>query len=82
MNDKGVTEEVAREYIRDLTDKTWKKLNAAMWADSPVSKEFIKLCVHGTRTSEATYQYGDGHGDPSNVSKSRVMSLLVDTVPV
>nr|WHL34548.1 terpene synthase 7 [Aquilegia oxysepala] len=82
MNDKGVTEEVAREYIRDLTDETWKKLNEVMWADSPVSREFIKVCVHKARAAEAMYQYGDGHGDPSNVSKSRVLSLLVDTIPV
>ncbi|KAF5186316.1 Myrcene synthase protein, partial [Thalictrum thalictroides] len=30
MKDKDVTEEVVREYIRDLTYKTWKKLNAEM----------------------------------------------------
>ncbi|KAF5188751.1 Myrcene synthase protein [Thalictrum thalictroides] len=83
MNDKGVTEEIAREYIRDLTDETWKKINAVMWAESPVSREFIKVCVHKARAAEAMYQYEeDGHGDPSNVSKSRVLSLLVDAIPV
>ncbi|PIA50712.1 hypothetical protein AQUCO_01200141v1 [Aquilegia coerulea] len=82
MNDKGVTEEVAREYIRDLTDETWKKLNAEMWVEYPVSKEFIKVCVHMARAAEAIYQYGDGHGDPSNVSKSRVLYLLVDAIPL
>ncbi|KAF5207272.1 Myrcene synthase protein, partial [Thalictrum thalictroides] len=83
MNDKGVTEEVAREYIRDLKDETWKKLNAVIWANSPLSKEFIEFCVHSARTGEAMYQYdSDAYGDPSNLSKSRVLSLLVDTIPV
>ncbi|PIA45798.1 hypothetical protein AQUCO_01600201v1 [Aquilegia coerulea] len=82
MNDKNVTEEVAREYIRYLADETWKKLNAEMLVDSPVSKAFIKLCAHCARTAEVMYHYGDGHGDPSNLSKNQVLTLLVNNIPV
>ncbi|KAF5205855.1 Isoprene synthase protein [Thalictrum thalictroides] len=34
MHNNGVTEEVAREYIRQLADEAWKKMNAELWVDS------------------------------------------------
>lgn len=80
MHDKGATEEVAREYIRYLTDKAWKKMNEELLTDSPLPRAFIKLAANWGRTAETTYQYGDGHGVPDQETKERVLSLLVDSI--
>ncbi|KAL5731003.1 hypothetical protein ACHQM5_003772 [Ranunculus cassubicifolius] len=82
MHEKGVTEEVGRKYIRYLTDEMWKKMNAEIQVDSPLPREFVKLAVNWARTAETIYQYDDGHGVPDKETKTRVMSLLVDIVPI
>ncbi|KAL5714215.1 hypothetical protein ACHQM5_016206 [Ranunculus cassubicifolius] len=82
MHEKGVTEEVGRKYIRYFTDEMWKKMNAEVLIDSPLPCEFVKLVVNWARTAETTYQYDDGHGVPDKETKTRILSLLVDSVPM
>ncbi|KAF5203318.1 Myrcene synthase protein [Thalictrum thalictroides] len=82
MNDTGVTDEVAREHIRHLTDEAWKKMNAELWIDSPLPEAYVKAAVNFGRTGESFYQYEDGHGVPDGETRGRVLSLLVDTVPL
>ncbi|PIA50749.1 hypothetical protein AQUCO_01200173v1 [Aquilegia coerulea] len=82
MNDAGVTDEVAREHVRHLTDEAWKKMNAELWIDSPLPEAFVKVAVNFGRTGESFYQYEDGHGVPDGETRGRVLSLLVDTVPL
>ncbi|KAJ7961436.1 Myrcene synthase [Quillaja saponaria] len=42
MNEKGTSKEEARNYIRCLIDKTWKKINGDRFASSPVSSSFCR----------------------------------------
>ncbi|KAF5188750.1 Myrcene synthase protein [Thalictrum thalictroides] len=82
MHENDVNEEVARKYIRHLTDETWKKMNAELLVDSPVPQAFVKFAVNWIRTAETTYQNEDGHGVPDKETKTRVLSLLVDPIPI
>ncbi|PIA45786.1 hypothetical protein AQUCO_01600197v1 [Aquilegia coerulea] len=82
MHDKDVTEEVARKHIRHLIDEVWKKLNGELWVESPLPPEFIRIALDTARVAETTYQNEDGHGIPDQETKTRVLSLLVDAIPV
>ncbi|KAL5699312.1 hypothetical protein ACHQM5_030234 [Ranunculus cassubicifolius] len=82
MNDEGLSEETARKYVRHLKDDAWKSLNAEMWVESPLPIAFRKMILNSARTTEVFYQYGDGHGIPNRETKERVLSLLVDSVPI
>ncbi|KAF5190440.1 Terpene synthase [Thalictrum thalictroides] len=82
MNDAGVTDEVAQKQIRYLTDEAWTKMNTELWIESPLPEAYVKAAVNFARTGESFYQYEDGHGVPDGETRSRVLSLLVDTVPL
>ncbi|PIA38448.1 hypothetical protein AQUCO_02800275v1 [Aquilegia coerulea] len=82
MHNNGVTEDVAREYIRKLADEAWKKMNAELWVDSPLPEALVKVVINFTRTSEIMYQYGDGHGIQDFETKDLVLGALVDTLPI
>ncbi|KAK9093209.1 hypothetical protein Syun_028120 [Stephania yunnanensis] len=78
MKETGVSEEVAREYIKHLIGEIWKKLNKERVDYSLFSKPFIGTAVNLARMAQCMYQYGDGHGDSDGYTKNRVMSLLVE----
>ncbi|XVF58710.1 hypothetical protein PTKIN_Ptkin07bG0087900 [Pterospermum kingtungense] len=80
MNDTGASEEKAREHVRKLIDKTWKKMNRDGIAKSPFSRAFIEICMNLGRTSQCMYQYGDGHAIEHEETKDRVLSLVVQPI--
>nr|QWD59175.1 terpene synthase 6 [Aconitum carmichaelii] len=82
MNDKGVTEEVAREHIRQLICEGWKMMNSNMFTRTLLPQSFNNVVLNFARTVETTYQYGDGFSVVDHETKSRVLSLLVDPIPI
>ncbi|KAK9116364.1 hypothetical protein Sjap_015311 [Stephania japonica] len=78
MKETGVSEEVAREYIKHLIGEIWKKLNKERVDYSLFSKPFIGTAVNLARMAQCMYQYGDGHGDSEGHTKNKVLSLLVE----
>ncbi|KAK9145114.1 hypothetical protein Sjap_005017 [Stephania japonica] len=78
MKEKGVSEEVNREYIKHLIGEIWKKLNKERVDYSLFSKPFIGNAVNLARMAQCMYQYGDGHGDSDGHTKNKVLPLLVE----
>ncbi|RVW72524.1 Isoprene synthase, chloroplastic [Vitis vinifera] len=84
MHQTGVSEEDAREHMKILIDESWKKMNKVreMDSDSPFAKPFVETAINLARIAQCTYQYGDSHGAPDARSKKRVLSLIVEPIPV
>ena len=83
MREGGLSEESARQFIRDLIEENWKKMNKNVLADSdksPFSKPFVETAVNLARIAQCQYQHGDGHGRPDSRSKNRVISLIIDPI--
>ena len=77
MHEAGVSEEKAREHIRNLIENTWKKINDYQFDNSRISQTFIGMAMNLARMAQCMYQYGDGHGVGHLETKYRVKSLLI-----
>ncbi|KAG6670607.1 hypothetical protein I3843_Q051400 [Carya illinoinensis] len=75
MNDTGVSEEDARNYVRSLISATWEKFNKERTVTSPFSKTYIEIAMNLGRMAQCMYQYGDGHGSAESETKDRVLAL-------
>ena len=83
MHENRVCEEVAREYIKNLIDKAWRKMIKAQVGCSQESGDpFIDMAINLARLSHCTYQYGDGHGAPDARAKDRVISVIIEPVTI
>ncbi|KAF8409457.1 hypothetical protein HHK36_005533 [Tetracentron sinense] len=82
MNETGASEQEAREHIRVLIRDAWKKLNEDRVADSPFHQTFIEAAVNLTRLAQCIYLHGDGHASQDRETKDRVLSLLVEPIPL
>ena len=83
MNDKGVSEDAAREYVKRMLIEIWKELNEEMQAaESTFSKPFIDVCFNLARITTCMYMYGDGHGAPTAKDRDRSTYLIVDPIPI
>ncbi|CAK7349970.1 unnamed protein product [Dovyalis caffra] len=64
MQEFNSSEKDARDYMSNLIDETWKKMNKYRVSDLQFSKSFIELSHNFARTVQCVYQHGDGHGAP------------------
>lgn len=77
MHEARVSEEKARDHIRNLIGNTWKKINDYQLANPRFSQTFIGIAMNLARMAQCMYQYGDGHGVEHLETKDRVKSLLI-----
>ncbi|KAF7849930.1 hypothetical protein BT93_L0113 [Corymbia citriodora subsp. variegata] len=84
MNETSDSEEAAREHVRHMLRKTWKRMNKYVLVDYPFPGfgPFLGACLNFARASQCFYQYGDGHGLPNNETKDHLLSALFDPVPL
>ncbi|GMI79755.1 terpene synthase 03 [Hibiscus trionum] len=82
MKETGCSEAMARQHISDLIDNCWKKINKLRIDGSPFAKQLLETSINLARISQCTYQHGDAHGCPDNLSKNRVQSLIVDPISI
>ncbi|KAE9464212.1 hypothetical protein C3L33_03880, partial [Rhododendron williamsianum] len=82
MHETGASEKEAREHIKYLIGETWKKMNKDRGVESPCSHTFVELALNLGRTAQCMYQYGDGHAAQGVETKDRVLSLLINPVPL
>ncbi|KAH7666201.1 (-)-alpha-terpineol synthase protein [Dioscorea alata] len=81
MNEKGVSETIGRNYIKDLIRETWKQLNTnILTMSSPFDVSLNNLAMNIARTSHCIYQNGDGYGIPKNNTENMVISLLIKPI--
>ncbi|KAL7606076.1 hypothetical protein Lser_V15G19528 [Lactuca serriola] len=83
MHENSVCEEVSREYIKTLIDKAWREMIKARVACFQESTDtFIDMAINLARISQCVYQYGDGHGAPDVRAKERVLSVIIEPIPI
>ncbi|CAN6583698.1 unnamed protein product [Malus baccata var. baccata] len=76
----NIAEESARQYISNLVENSWKKLNKDAASASPFTKEFVKVAINLAWISQCIYQYGDGHGAPDTRAKNEILSVIIDPI--
>uniref|UniRef100_UPI001CB985E0 R-linalool synthase QH5, chloroplastic-like n=1 Tax=Erigeron canadensis TaxID=72917 RepID=UPI001CB985E0 len=83
MHENGATEEEARAYVQMLILETWKKLNKELiggTAKSLYLKEFANCAANFGRMAQFMYHEADGHGGRPDVTKTHILSLLVNPI--
>lgn len=81
MHETGLSEEIARQHLRNMIDSCWKKMNKEWVNDQhPFAEPFVETAFNLARIAQCTYQYGDGHGAPDGRAKKRVLSLVVKPI--
>ncbi|KAK4401817.1 (-)-alpha-terpineol synthase [Sesamum angolense] len=82
MYESGASREEAVEYIKSMIGETWKKMNEeAFAANSPFSKDFVRMAADVGRIAQYMYQHGDGHGVQGSHIKDRTSNLLFQPIP-
>ncbi|KAK2993396.1 hypothetical protein RJ640_012637, partial [Escallonia rubra] len=82
MNEISCSEEDARRYIKHLISEARNKINEGRVSDSPFNVIFIDTAINLARTAQCMYQFGDDRGIDDDVTKDRVLSLLVKSIPL
>ncbi|KAK9092178.1 hypothetical protein Syun_027089 [Stephania yunnanensis] len=78
MHEKGVTEEIARDHIKNLIMEAWKRLNKEQIENSLWPKALIDAAINFARAAQLMYQDGDGYGVSNGSTKSWVLELLAE----
>nr|WHU05660.1 terpene synthase TPS13 [Freesia corymbosa] len=82
MHENGVSEEVAREKIREMIVSSWKRLNGDRIASSSAIESFNSATLGLARISQSMYLYGDGYGKPTYQTKDQIISLFIEPLPL
>ncbi|KAL1823095.1 hypothetical protein ACET3Z_009873 [Daucus carota] len=83
MYHNGVSEDVAREHIKNLIDDAWKQMNEARVSLEPqFSTSFTEAAINLARLSHSAYGSGDDHRIPDKKAKKQIFSLLMEPFPV
>nr|GME04744.1 (-)-alpha-terpineol synthase-like [Ipomoea batatas]GME16539.1 (-)-alpha-terpineol synthase-like [Ipomoea batatas] len=84
MQEKGCSEEDARNYMHKVVETTWKKMNKhfILTDDSNLPKDYKRMALNHARISQCMYQYGDGYGRPDGITKDRINSLFFQPIPL
>ncbi|KAJ3670709.1 hypothetical protein LUZ60_008135 [Juncus effusus] len=82
MHEKGVTEFMAREKIKEMIWQYWKLVNSQVIWNSHLEEYFINVALNIPRMAQCVYQHGDGYGAPNEVTKNRVVSVLFEPIEI
>ncbi|KAL6987039.1 lysase [Sarracenia purpurea var. burkii] len=82
MHETGASEEDARQHIKSLIDDTWKELNDVRTTDSLNFDTFIEVTKNMVRSFHCMYQYGDDYSSERGETKDRILSLLINPIPL
>lgn len=76
MQEKGVSEETARNQIKTIIANAWKKINYQCIAQSPVLQPYLMYSTNIARVAHVVYQNGDGITNADGMTRNQVMDLL------
>ncbi|XP_059313800.1 (R)-linalool synthase TPS5, chloroplastic-like [Lycium ferocissimum] len=82
MNEKGASEDEAREHIRILIKETWELMNTTQKENSLFSETFVGIAKNIARTAQCMYLNGDGHGIQNTDVKSSISKILFDPISI
>ncbi|CAK8534657.1 unnamed protein product [Lathyrus sativus] len=80
MNETGVSETQAREYLNSMIYIIWKKMNKEVHTSS-FSESFKDTAINLARMSLCMYQHGDGHTIQDSRIQNHVMLLIFNPIP-
>ncbi|KAI3895129.1 hypothetical protein MKX03_010996 [Papaver bracteatum] len=72
MHETGVSESVAREYLRRLVNDKWEMMNNDKFSRFIYPEVFIDAMQNFARAAHALYQFGEGYGDGYGVSSKNL----------
>ncbi|GLT83141.1 hypothetical protein SLE2022_014500 [Rubroshorea leprosula] len=78
MREMNVSEDEARENIKGIINKTWKKLNGQCFTQFPFLQPFGRITTNIARMVHILYQYEDGFGVQDRQTRKQILSLLVE----
>lgn len=78
----NVSEEHARKHLSRMAEITWKKMNKERVVNRLYGESLVETAINLARIARCTYQYGDGHGAPDKRAKNRILSLIIEPIPV
>ncbi|KAL9457599.1 hypothetical protein AB3S75_006611 [Citrus x aurantiifolia] len=81
MIEEGISEEEARDRIKSLIIYSWKKLNGKNLYKSDFPESMAKMCLDMSRTAHCIF-HGDGIGTSTGVTRDRLVSLILEPIPV
>ena len=81
MIEKGVSEEEARDHVKDMISYSWKKINEEI-VDNSFSQVIVNLSKNMARTAQCMYQHGDGVGTSTGVTKDCIVSSILKPIPI
>lgn len=83
MREANVTEEEARDHIRNIITNLWKKINGLCLNCSPnVLQTLVKYIVNIARVANFIYQNGDGFSVQDGDTRDQVLSSLIEPLPL
>ncbi|PIA45516.1 hypothetical protein AQUCO_01700795v1 [Aquilegia coerulea] len=77
MKELSISDEAAREHIRQLFTEIWKKMNKATQAPHQFSKPFINVATNLCRQAQSILMFNDGNLDLDNL-----MSSVFEPIPL
>ncbi|XP_004488754.1 myrcene synthase, chloroplastic-like isoform X2 [Cicer arietinum] len=80
MNESGVSEVEACDYIKSMICTMWKKMNKEAHTSS-FSQSFIDTCINHARMAMFMYEHGDGHSIQDLEIQNRITSLALQPIP-
>ena len=78
MREADVSEEIAKKHIKDMINKSWKKINGQCFNRLPMLQSFVNIATNNARVAHSLYQYGDGFGVQDRDTRKNIVSLLVE----
>ncbi|KAM3749479.1 hypothetical protein ACB098_05G188300 [Castanea mollissima] len=78
MREADVSEEIAQKHIKDVINKSWKKINGQCFNQLPMLQSFVNIATNNARVAHSLYQYGDGFGVQDRDTRKNIVSLLVE----
>ncbi|CAN4111969.1 unnamed protein product [Withania somnifera] len=78
MNDKGTSEDEAREHIKFLIKEAWEAMNTSQRKNSLFSETFVGIAKDITRTAHFTYLHTDVK---TSISKILFEPIIIPNVP-
>ncbi|KAI3923142.1 hypothetical protein MKW98_018804 [Papaver atlanticum] len=83
MHETGASESIAREHVQHMIRALWGKMNTSLSASHGVfPSSFVNIIQNIAKMAQYMYQYGDGYGIPNREAKDRIMSVIVEPIPV
>nr|WHE05705.1 terpenoid synthase [Curcuma wenyujin] len=80
MHERGVSEGVAREQVKELIRGNWRSMNGDRAAASSFEEMLKRVALDIARSSQFFYRNGDGYGQGGGETMNQVMSLLINPI--